>query len=359
MLPDVIESMADLKAALLLGVTDWKKYGEVYTRTRGDLILFNYLPSAQYERRWNWFERVSRGLILNRLTGEVVARPFDKFYNWGEGERQSEGSLLSVSEKLDGSLGILYREGDQYRIATRGSFDGEQAEWATEHLRRNHNLSRLPPIWTLLFEIIYPDNRIVVDYGARAELVLLAARTRDRGWYAREDQADHMGRKYGFARPRRYDVQSAAEILELLPSLTANEEGFVAVFSDGQRFKFKGDAYTTLHKLISGLSYGAVLEAHQAGTLDEFIGQIPDEFLEQVREWRATIEVTLAETRRAVAAALAAAPKDDRKTFALWVKANHPQLSPMLFSALDGRDITPIIYRFLKHPEEVPDGHPI
>ena len=44
-------------------------------------------------------------------------------------------------------------------------------------------------------------------------------------------------------------------------------------------------------------------------------------------------------------AAYQQAPKDNRKDYALWVNANHPDLSRYLFARLDGHDIRPIIYR--------------
>lgn len=71
------------------GFTDWQRYGNVTVRRKDDLLIFNYNTMAQYEGRWNFFERVSRGLIINHQTGEIVARAFDKFFNWGEGGRTS------------------------------------------------------------------------------------------------------------------------------------------------------------------------------------------------------------------------------------------------------------------------------
>ncbi|HRF99146.1 MAG TPA: hypothetical protein PLZ51_28235, partial [Aggregatilineales bacterium] len=74
--------------------------------------------------------------------------------------------------KMDGSLGILYRWQGAYYIATRGNFDSDQAIWATIFLRTHYDLHNLADEYTLLFEIIYPDNRIVVNYGQRQDLVL-------------------------------------------------------------------------------------------------------------------------------------------------------------------------------------------
>ena len=159
-----ITSISDLQRLALSGVTDWKQYGHVNVRENGDLLLFNYTQMAIFGGDWNPFEMMSRGLIINRRTGEIVARPFDKFWNWLEGGRTASGHIVTVTEKLDGSLGILYRDNGEYKIATRGSFDGEQAVWATNFLKDYYNLA-VPDELTLLFEIVYPENRVVVDYG--------------------------------------------------------------------------------------------------------------------------------------------------------------------------------------------------
>jgi RNA ligase len=105
-----------------------------------------------------------------------VARPFPKFFNYGEQPDEDTrrlGQPFTLSEKVDGSLGIHYRWNGTDGIATRGSFHSPQAQWATAALADS------PPVRfdygrTHLFEIVYPENRIVVDYGDRAELVYLA-----------------------------------------------------------------------------------------------------------------------------------------------------------------------------------------
>src|SRR5688572_3429197 len=116
---DAIESIDDILEHIREGSEDWGRFGHVTVRRHGDLLIFSYNAMATYGERWNFFERVSRGLIINFKTGEIVARPFDKFYNWGEGGRFTSAPLLSVMEKVDGSLGILYRHEGQYKISTR------------------------------------------------------------------------------------------------------------------------------------------------------------------------------------------------------------------------------------------------
>jgi len=66
-----------------------------------DLILFSYMKTCQFKRpeEWNWFEKVSRGLVMD-AEGEIVARPFDKFWNYGE--VQPTGEVVEITEKMDG-----------------------------------------------------------------------------------------------------------------------------------------------------------------------------------------------------------------------------------------------------------------
>ncbi len=342
---DEIKSIEDIQKLAISGFEDWKQYGDVSVNIDNNLLLFNYTPKAQYGGRWNFFERVSRGLIIHEVTGEIVARPFDKFFNWLEHGEKSGGHIVTVTEKVDGSLGILYRN-NGYKIATRGSFHGEQAEWATEFYDSMWGNLLIPEEYTLLFEIIYPANRIVIDYGERKDLVLLAIRNRFTGEYLRFfPDVYNFGIENKFNMPKVYKFNDITEIIELTGKMDANQEGFVVEFSDGQRFKFKGDRYLELHRLISGLSFKHTLEAIAGGKLDYIRSQIPNEFLGEFNGWVEEIESKTQAIQQVTKAAFEAAPKGSRKNFAIWVNNECKSLAPYLFAMLDGRDITPMIYQ--------------
>lgn len=326
---------------------DWKQYGEVKAVYQGNLLLLNYTSKAIYSDHWNWLERISRGLILDRRTGEVVARPFDRFFNWLEGGRCSAGHIVTVTEKVDGSLGILYRHDDGYKIATRGSFDSEQARWATEHLHEpRYSLSGLPEEYTLLFEIVYPDNRVIVDYGDTEALFLLGARNRFNGEYLPfYPDVYELAYCIGFPIPRVFAFNSVEDIIAATDTLSASQEGWVVEFSDGQRFKFKGDRYRELHRLVWGMSFKAVLRAVADGTYEDLVVGVPMEFTIIISEWKRQIDEKARKLCRRVESAYAAAPKGTRKEFALWAKEHHPDLMPYLFLVLDGRPIEPLVYK--------------
>lgn len=343
---DEITSIEYIQKLVLEGFTDWRKYGHVTVRKQDDLLLFNYNTMAQYEARWNFFERFSRGLIINTNTGEIVARGFDKFYGWLEGGRSSDGHIVCVMEKADGSCGFVYRTPAGFKIATRGSFDGKQALWATHFLNERYNLEDLPEELTLILEIIYPDNRVIVDYGEREDLVLLAARNRFTGDYLPFSlDVVALANRYGFSLPKRYPFTAVEEILRHLDTLDATEEGFVAEFSDGNRFKFKGRQYLELQRLVISLTFKNVLTAMESGNINAILDVTPDEFLGQTRQWITEIQQAIATTRAEIQAIFDLAPKTNRKDFALWVQTHHKNIAQYLFAMFDNRDIEPLIYK--------------
>src|SRR3990167_10663795 len=146
-----------------------------------DLYIYNYTHKTQYQRLWDQYTRMCRGLIVDGQNN-ILNNPFPKFYNLGETEETMIQNLPmevpSITEKLDGMLGILYDEGDSLAIATRGAFDSPYAEWATNWLRlQGFEMDDFKKGYTYLFEIIYPQNKIIVNYGDRAEITLLAVRS--------------------------------------------------------------------------------------------------------------------------------------------------------------------------------------
>jgi RNA ligase len=76
------------------------------------LTIWNYTPKTQYGETGNqykYWDEVTlqcRGLITDDK-GNVVARPFKKFFNMEE-NRHTPTQEFEVFEKMDGSLGIMF-----------------------------------------------------------------------------------------------------------------------------------------------------------------------------------------------------------------------------------------------------------
>jgi RNA ligase len=308
--------------------------------------ILNYAEKAVFERVWTPVTRQCRGLIVHQDTGEVLARPFPKFFNHTEPLApviELDEKVL-VTDKVDGSLGILYPTGDGgWAVATRGSFTSEQAQHATA-LYQDRYAGRFTPApgMTMLFEIVYPENRIVVDYEGLDDLVLLGsveiATGRTFGPGADEAHGDWPGSKTAV-----FYFDTFAHALAAEPR--AGLEGMVVQRAFGEdRVKLKQDEYVRLHRIVTGLNARAVWEALGSGQdVAEICAELPDEFHVWVVDVAGRLVRNAREIRRAAAreheAILASLPDGwGRKEYALVAKES--ELRGYLFRLLDGRDIS-------------------
>jgi RNA ligase len=142
-------------------------------------FILNYTEKCTWDEEWNEVTLQCRGMIVHSETYEIIARPLRKFFNHDQPQAPQLhlDDQVMVFDKADGSLGILYRLPDaEMAVATRGSFTSDQALWATNWLKERGTTDALwRSNWTYLFEIIYPENRIVVDYRGFEGLGLLGA----------------------------------------------------------------------------------------------------------------------------------------------------------------------------------------
>lgn len=257
----------------------------------GHLLIWNYTSACQFSRAWDAITRQARGLITTP-DGQIVARPFEKFFNLDEQPGDLPAEPWTATAKMDGSLGILYWLDGVPRIATRGSFTSEQAIQATAMLHRTDPRrlrAALDPRVTYLFEIIYPGNRIVVDYGTREELVLLAAIETETG----VEQNIHTGEQQArcadlFPLVARYD--GLADLAHLRAIQEENAEGFVIRFASGLRVKLKFAEYVRLHRLLTQLNARVIWDLLRTGQpFDDVLERVPDEFFAWVTRTRARL----------------------------------------------------------------------
>src|SRR5690554_331864 len=243
----------------------------------GRLVLFDYTEKCQYERAWDDVTLNARGTVYESSTGKVVARAFPKFFNWSELDKEEQNRLLNslyftIDEKMDGSMILLYYYDGEWRTNTRGSFTSDQAIKAKELLSK-YDTDILDTNCTYILEVIYPENRIVVDYRGEEKLVLLAIFDLTYGEISIDSPI------HDFPKPKRFDFQSIHEVLDHLKDLTYNEEGYVVRFSDGTRVKFKGDEYVKMHRIVTGISPLTIWESMSNGKVSkDLLMSIPEEF---------------------------------------------------------------------------------
>lgn len=243
----------------------------------GSLRLFSYTKQTTAEKNWTPITMMARGLVLDVDAREIVATPFPKFFNWLERPGDTvPDEPFEVTEKLDGSLIILFWWKDKWYAVTRGSFESSQAKWAQAWIDER-DLSPLQRGVTYLCEAIYPENQIVVSY-TRSGLEFLAAYD-ETGRELRRDQLEFTAQRLGWNVARSRGFRSISDLLAHTKTLGRNEEGFVLRFKSGLRLKFKGEEYLRMHRLASRctpLGVWAMIEAKD--DLDVVRAGLPEEF---------------------------------------------------------------------------------
>jgi len=303
-----------------------------------NLFIYNYTNKAQYDRVWNEVTLQSRGMILD-AGFNIVARPFKKFFNLEELPADDiPDETFEVYEKLDGSLGILYWLNDKPFIATRGSFISDQATHATKVLNEKYLdvFNKLNRQATYLFEIIYPGNRIVIDYAEKDDLILIAVIDNNTGM-------DIPIPQIGFPVVKRYDGINDLKALKDLEE--KNREGFVVKFRSGLRVKAKFAEYLRLHRIITGVSNTIILEHLAEGrSFEDLLEKVPDEFY----EW---VEKTIGDLTAQYNAVLTDSQNsfkqfETRKETAQYFQTQ--KYPAVLFAMLDGKPVEKIIWKMLK-----------
>ena len=305
------------------------------------LSIWNYSEKVQYDSLWDDITLSCRGLVTDDK-GNLVARPFRKFFNIEEG-KHTPTEQFQVFEKMDGSLGILFFYGDEWVFASRGSFTSDQALKFKEIFTKKYKTSHLYTPNTYLFEIIYPENRIVVDYGNKEDVVMLGEINTESG---EELDLDHYTNSI-FNVVKEYNgIKDYSSLKSLVDN---NAEGFVVRFSNGDRMKIKGEEYLRLHRIMTNLSTTSVWEILSTnGKIDEFIKDVPDEFFKKIQDFAFDLSLRYYNLMKEYTECFEIIKNktEDRKSFAEESK-RYPNPS-LLFGLLDGKDISPMIWKMIK-----------
>lgn len=310
-----------------------------------DLWIYNYTEKTQFEKHWTPETLACRGLILDAIGG-VRARPFPKFFNYGTPEvGELPAEPFTVTEKVDGSLGILYWLGGEPHIATRGSFTSEQAIEGTKMLRER--TIGVEPGTTPLFEIVYPENRIVVDYGGRRELVLL-------GCVDMASGRDFPLPDWDGAVVETHDHPSLSHLLTIE---RPNREGFVVRFEfSSLRVKIKHADYVRLHRIITGVNARHIWDALRQGQdpVSELDG-VPDEIFGWVKDTADKLRAHFRFEEEGALAYLRARPQPaERKDTAAYFQRCGGNTA-VLFRMLDQKPYEDLIWKSIKPEPTTPD----
>jgi len=322
-------------------------YNLITKRDKGYLLLKYSQINSDFSEK---MVQGARGVIFDEENHfEIVCRPFKKFFNFGEELVDSidwESSV--VQEKLDGSIlkswyserlgewvlstnGVIFGQDvpimySQQGIETFGNMVGRVKQFNPSKFFRN---------LTYIFEIVGPNNRVVVPYENIDLYFLSAIETKTGMEYPLEEDM----KKY--SRPKEFSFDSLDEVVAFSRSPAFNNyknEGFVVKDKHYHRVKIKTEDYLRIHRIRGEAipNDKKILELVLMGEQDEFLSYFP-EYTEQfitmakkVNGYQQELVVQVTEMLR-----LPDEEYSTRKKFADWAKK---QKDPaVLFGIHDGK----------------------
>ena len=252
------------------------------TRQAEGLVILNYHHIGSDPEQFRWPRSEMRGLAI--CGNRVAARPFQKFWNWGEPRAAAASAPWNgpheITDKLDGSLCFPARTKKGRRWLTRNGLTtmAERTEtWLKADANRQRLIERLleelsqdrdGAACTPLFENWTPADRIVVNYGT-PRLTLLAVRRNEDGQYWSYERMQEAYSAIRSGQPPCPEIRivqpiaSAADtttregrkrLVEEISRWEGNREGIVIAFPSGHRIKVKSHAYLALHRARSEYS---------------------------------------------------------------------------------------------------------
>lgn len=360
------------------------------------LSIYTYGRTCQYENRWTPVTTRCRGLVVDDTDGRIVAHCLPKFFNHdqhGSGHDFApplpDDEPFEVFDKVDGSLGIVFYYAGRWHVASKGSFISEQARWAQAWLDgKAHHL--LEPGTTYLAEIVYPENRIVVNNGDERTLVLLAVYD-GRGVEHPVGSYEEMWKALGGRVVRSWRALPLAELARMAAANTkfdgsaatgTDAEGWVIRFISGARAKIKYAEYARLHKALTGTNardiwralgaqlFGPDLEpkslaqvlgcspaeaaqlaAVEGGALSRLLEHVPDEFDAWVRGVEADLHAEFEAYLKRIDieyAAIEGTPGGRAEFARAAQKIEDRTVRAAMFATLDNKPIDTLIWKAIR-----------
>lgn len=266
----------------------------------------------------SYSEQVSKGIVYNKTTSEIISITLFKCYNFNENksvnkkffELLSDPNLrIECTDKLDGTQ--IYRFAYKGKVfwGTRSLLISEPnqiEEGNTDFFNlvketKNFALLNDPnyePDKTLIFELLHPDNRTIVQYKDEPLLRCLGFSIKEgKRWIGQFSPLTCDTQLYPTDLLLQTDkIDDAVDLLKKLNKEGSLIEGFVANIVNKQdqvlfRVKFKTDLFFETMRLLTHCTYDNTVElclTNNLITQDDFVNYLkqdkdkfPEELLEQ------------------------------------------------------------------------------
>ena len=230
-----------------------------------DVVSLNFTRDAFQDGVWNDETIKARGLFINKVTGDIVARSYNKFFQYDETQETKDyvdNNLvypLYISKKFNGFLGILSVYNNEFFIATKSTNDGEYCDYFKNILNNTifNNEQETKELFNILkenncsavFEVMDMENdqHIVYENNPLALLDFIPNSLDLNGIDKDVELSETLKNKINLKSvviAKNKKINSKEELDKFLQDMEENElEGAVITDSNGFMWKFKTDFY--------------------------------------------------------------------------------------------------------------------
>ena len=284
-----------------------EKYIDIFSnltvKQSGCYVMFKYdkfckvFATNKFSEFWDMYDgiyRYCRGVVFDITSKDIdiVALPFDKFFNIGEVSDSSmshvkelidKSEYVEISEKMDGSLCFASKYNGVINLFGSNSLEAKNSKSlkiAKMLFDKDLNYSRMineNEGKTFIFELISQYDKHVVDYPSDMDgLYLCGIRCNDDGKLYPYSKVSAVAESYNVKHVKFYYGMSLDDALSSLSKYKANEKEGYVLNIDGNLFKLKCDDYVNIHKLLSkASSYNVIIKSIVDDTFDDIISKVP------------------------------------------------------------------------------------
>lgn len=231
-------------------------------------VILNYHQIDSDKFKFEEIVRECRGLVLNKYDWSLVARSFPRFFNLGEYRKEQDkfrwGQSIAT-EKVDGSLIIIYYWNGGWHVNTRNSYSNTNVNDSPFTFRQLVDMA-LPQNWqnkfdpkiTYIGEVCSLYNKVVRNYQTPTFYLLTS--------FSNEVELTHsatddIAKEAGLLLPNKYIFSNVCDIQSFLTEKASKDptyEGLVLRDKDNKRIKCKSESYIQLHRLSNNGNIASV-----------------------------------------------------------------------------------------------------
>jgi T4 RnlA family RNA ligase len=297
---------------------------EVILHSDPDLICSKYEENVEAALR-----RECRGIIFDTATGDILRRPFHKFFNVNEREETQEHRVNlsyvdTILEKLDGSMiAPFFNQGVLVFGTKMGATDvAKPVEEFADNNPHYIDFSRdlIDRGYTPIFEWCSRKQRIVLDYK-EDQLILTAVRHIETGVYVDYSWLQTWSVDYGIPVVRAFSPETDMSAFLAYVRDLEDLEGFVSRFADGHMVKLKCDWYVQIHKAKEKILQDRnIVEIILDEKLDDVKAHLPAEDRDRLTQFESEINRAIRPLALSIVVQVSNCQRFggmDRKTFAI------------------------------------------